>query len=150
MVQRCVGANRALQIVDGTMEIHTMPFGIVESTVPVTEITSLELQRKSVMPPATVGTAALISGIVLKLAEDQMLAIVPAEPRRLLGTLMLGIAAACLVLIVERWLFAKIVVRLSNLAPVAAFMVPVRSARRFVEGFQGQLLISKSHNEGLT
>ena len=149
MVERCAGANYALQLGDGIVEIRTMPFGRPVATLAVNKIGSVELLRRSVMPPAAVGTAALISSLVLRLAGDELLASIAGEFRGFSEIAALGLAATCLILIVERWFFAKLVVTPSDMAPITLSMVPAKSAKRFVEGFQNQLSASvRNSSEG--
>ena len=149
MVERCTGANYALQLGEDIVEIRTMPFGRPVATVAVNKIASVELLRRSVMPPAAVGTAALISSLALRLAGDELLAGVAVEFRRFTEIAVLGLAAACLILIFERWFFARLVVTPSDMAPITLSMVPAKSAKRFVEGFQNRLSASvRSSNEG--
>ncbi len=149
MVERCTGANYSLQLDDGIVQIRTMPFGRPMKPVAVDKIASIELLRKSVMPPAAVGTAALISSLMLGLAEHELLASIAGELRLFSEIAALGLAAICLILIVERWLFAKLVVTPSDMAPITLSMVPAKSAKRFVEGFQNQLSASvENSSEG--
>lgn len=149
MVERCVGTNYVLQLADGTVEIHTMPFRWVVTTLPVNKIASVELLRRSVMPPTVIASAALLSNLALRLGRDELLTVVSMELHRFSEIATLGLALICLVLIVERWLYAKLVVTPSAMEPIILSLAPARSAKRFVEEFQNELLVSlRESSEG--
>jgi hypothetical protein len=105
----------------------------------VSEVASIELLRKSVMPPAAVGSAAIFSNAVLRLTGDELLAMVPPEYRRFLEISTLSVAVICLVLLVARWLSARLVLRSADMQLITLNMVSARSAKRFVDAFQKQL-----------
>jgi len=110
----------------------------------VSEVASIELLRKSVMPPAAVGSASILLNLFIRLTGDELLATVLPEFRRLMEYSTFGVAVVCLVLLVARWLFARLVLRPAATQPITVNMVPARSAKRFVEAFQLQLSASTS------
>jgi len=139
MSAKCTGINCALRLDDGVIEVRLMPFQRLTATIDVSKIGSIELLRKSVMPPAVVGGLALLSNLIPGFFGDLLLPFVPGELRLFLQLGTLGIAALCLILLAMRWLFARLVVRPSDTRSITLRMVPTGSAKRFVETFQDRV-----------
>jgi hypothetical protein len=99
---------------------------------------SIELLRKSVMPPAMIGAISLSLGLILRIAEDELTAIVPSALRIPLQLLAFAVASACLLILIARWLFSNLVLRPIDASPITVRMVPTNGARRFVMLIQGQ------------
>jgi hypothetical protein len=99
---------------------------------------SIELLRKSVMPPAMIGAISLSLGLILRIAEDELTAIVPLALRVPLQLLAFAVASACLLILIARWFFSNLVLRPIDASPITVRMVPTNSARRFVMLIQGQ------------
>jgi len=115
----------------------------------MSEVASIQLLRKSVMPPAAVGSASILLNVFLRLTGDELLATVPPEVRRLMEISTLGVAVVCLVILLARWSFARLVLRPADTQVIVVNMVPARSAKRFVEAFQRQLsAVTRDPKEG--
>jgi len=147
MSTECKGVNYALRLHQGVVEIRATFFQKRTSSVEIEKIRSIELLRKSVMPPVVIGGVSLAIGLVV---DSPWLMIVPPEFRVFLGTLGLGIAALCLILLIFRWFFANLVLRRSDAPPVIVRMVPAPSARRFFALLQSQASVSQNAQMGMS
>jgi len=147
MSAECKGVNYALRLHEGVVEIRATFFQKRTSSVEIEKIKSIELLRKSVMPPVVIGGATLAIGLM---ADTPWLMIVPPGFRAFLGTLGLGIAALCLILLVFRSFFANLVLRRSDAPPVIVRMVPATSARRFFALLQSHASVSQNAQMGVS
>jgi formate/nitrite transporter FocA (FNT family) len=138
MRAECGGINYAVRLLQGTVEVRSRPFQDRTSTIRIGNIKSVELLRKSVWPPAVIGGASLSLGSILRLANGELIGIVPIELHEPLQYLTFGIAVVCLVVLVVRWFFANLILKPVGVAPIIVRMVPTGSARRFVVVVQGQ------------
>jgi len=102
-------------------------------------IKSIELLRKSVMPPAMIGVVSLSLGLILGIAEEELVAIVPFGLHSPLQYLLIGTAAICLVILLSRWFFSNLILKRVDAAPITVRMVPTSSARRFVMLIEGEI-----------
>jgi hypothetical protein len=107
-------------------------------TIEMDRIKSIELLRKSVMPPAMIGAVCLSLALILGIGEE-LVAIVPIEFRSPLQYLLIGTAAICLVILLSRWFFSNLILKRADAPPIAVRMVPTSSARRFVMLIQGEI-----------
>jgi hypothetical protein len=138
MPAECGGINYALRLLQGTVEVRSRPFQDRTSTISIGNIKSVELLRKSVWPPAVVGGASLSLGSILRLANSELIGIVPIELHEPLQYLTFGIAVVCLFVLVARWFFANLILKPMGTAPIIVRMVPTGSARRFIMLVQRQ------------
>jgi hypothetical protein len=134
----CGGINYALRLRRGVIEVQAKPFEDTTVTIEVNRIKSIELLRKSVMPPAMIGALCLSLGLVLRLAEEESLAILPLGLRGPLQFLAMGIAFICLMILLSRWFFGSLILRPVDALPITVRFVPTRSGRRFVMLIQSQ------------
>ena len=134
----CGGINYALRLLQGTVEVRSRPFQDRTSTIRIGNIKSVELLRKSVWPPAVIGGAGLSLGSILRLANGELIGIVPVQFHVPLQFLTFGIAVVCLFLLLARWFFANLILKPVGTAPIIVRMVPTGSARRFVMLVQRQ------------
>lgn len=132
MPAECSGVNFVLRLRQEALEVRSRPFENRTMTIEIGKIKSIELLRKSVMPPAVLGGASLALGLILRLANDELTAIVPVAFRTPSQFLALGVAVVCLIVLVTRWLFANLILRPTGTPPIIVRMVPTHSARRFV------------------
>jgi hypothetical protein len=107
-------------------------------TLGIGRIKSVELLRKSVMPPAVVGGVSLSLGSILRIAEDEFVGIVPTTFRMPSQLFTFGIAAVCLLVLLARWFFADLIIEPTGASPIVVRLVPTDSARRFVTLVQKQ------------
>lgn len=138
MRTECGGMNYVLRLLQGAVEVRSRPFQDRTSTIEIRKIKSVELLRKSVWPPAVIGGVGLSLGSILRLANDELIGIVPIEFRAPLQFVAFGIAVVCLVVLVARWFFANLILKPVGTAPIIVRMVPTGSARRFVMLVQRQ------------
>ena len=134
----CGGINYALRLLQGTVEVRSRPFQDRTATIEIGNIKSVELLRKSIWPPAVLGGVGLSLGSILRLANDELIGIVPIEFRAPLQFLTFGIAVVCLVVLVARWFFANLILKPVGTSPIIVRMVPTGRARRFVMLVQRQ------------
>ena len=132
MSVECSGVNFALRLRQGALEIRSRPFKDRTVTIEIGKVKSVELLRKSVMPPAVLGAAGLASSLILRLANDELTGIVPVAFRAPSQYLALGVAVVCLVVLITRWFFANLILKPTGASPIVVRMVPTHSARRFV------------------
>jgi hypothetical protein len=104
----------------------------------IDKMKSIELLRKSLMPPAMIGVICLSLGLILRIAEDELTAVVPLAFRIPLQFLAFAVASVCLMILLARWFFSNLVLRPIDGSPITVRMVPTNSARRFVMLIQGQ------------
>ena len=138
MSAECNGINGSLRLRGRTLEIRAGPFRDRVVTIEMDRIKSIELLRRSVMPPAMIGTISLALGLILRITEEELIAVVPLALRVPLQYLALTIASVCLMILVARWFFSNLTLRPIDAAPITVRMVPTNSARRLVMLIQGQ------------
>ena len=143
MSAECSGMNYALRLHEGKIEVCARPFQRRLTTLEMGRIKSIELLRKSVMPPAAVGALGLSLGLVLRIAGEELVGIVPLSLRGPLQYVGFGVAVACLTILTVRWFFANLILKPANGPPITVRMVPTHSARRFVALVQRQTFIRK-------
>jgi len=134
----CSGINYALRLRERSIEVRARPFQDTTVTIEIEKIKSIELLRKSVMPPAMIGVVCLSLGLILGLAEEESLAIVPFGLRSPLQLSATGVAIVCLVILLSRWFFGNLILKPVDASPITVRMVPTVSARRFVMLIEGQ------------
>jgi hypothetical protein len=134
----CSGVNYALRLRRGAIEVRPRPFQDTTVTIEIDRIKSIELLRKSVMPPAMIGVVCLSLGLILGLAEEESLLIVPLGFRSPLQFLAIGIAFICLMILFSRWFFGSLILKPVDGSPITVRLVPTGSGRRFVMLIQGQ------------
>ena len=96
------------------------------------EVKSIEMLRKSVMPPAVIGAVCLALGSILGIGEKELEAIVPLGFRTPLELLTLGVAVVCLTILIFRWFLSSIVLKPVGSPAITVRMVPTGSARRLL------------------
>jgi hypothetical protein len=101
-------------------------------------IKSIELLRKSVMPPAMIGALCLSLALILWIGEE-LVAVVPIEFRSPSQYLLIGTAAICLVILLSRWFFSNLILKWVDAPPITVRMVPTSSARCFVMLIQSEI-----------
>jgi len=138
MSAECRGINYALRFREGTLHIRARPLREKTSAIGMDKVKSIELLRKSVMPPAVIGAVCLSLVFVLGIAEEWWIPIVPSAFRSILQFLGVGAAVFCLVVLVCRWFFVNIILKPVDASPTTVRMVPTGSARRFVMIIQNQ------------
>jgi hypothetical protein len=134
----CSGVNYALRIHERTIQVRARPFRGTTVAIEIDRIKSIELLRKSVMPPAMIGVVCLSLGLTLGIAEEESIAIVPIGLRSPLQYLLIGAAAICLVILLSRWFFSNMILKRVDAPPINVRMVLTGSARRFVMLIQGE------------
>lgn len=139
----CSGINYALRIGEGTVEVYRRPFRHSRVVVKITRIKSIELLRKSIMPPAAVGAVGLSAGLALRIAEDELIGFVPSTSRMPLESFSFAVAFVCLVLLISRWFFGNLILRPIGMPAIVVRMVPTHTARGFVALVQRRAPISK-------
>jgi hypothetical protein len=138
MSAECSGINYALRFREKVIEARARPFQGTTMTMQMNRIKSIEMLRKSVMPPALIGAVCLSSGLVLGLVEEESLAAVPLVLRSPLQYLSIGAAAICLAILLSRWFFVNLVLKPVDGSSITVRMVPTGSAKRFVVLIQGE------------
>lgn len=139
MSDECTGMNYSLRLRGSALVIQPMPLRDRSTIIEVDKMKSIELLRKSVMPPAMIGVICLSLGLILRLAGDELTAVVPPAFRIPLQVLAFAVASVCLMILVARWFFSNLVLRPVDGSPITVRMVPTNSARRFVMLIQGQI-----------
>jgi hypothetical protein len=134
----CSGVNYALRLRRRAIEVRARPFQDATVTIEIDRIKSIELLRKSVMPPAMIGAVCLSLGLILAFAEEESLAILPLGLRSPLQFLAIGIAFICLIILFSRWFFGSLILKPVDAPPITVRLVPTGSGRRFVMLIQGQ------------
>lgn len=143
MSAECSGINHALRLHEGKIQICARPFQRRPTTLDMGGIKSIELLRKSIMPPAVVGAVGLSLGLVLRIAGEELAGIVPLGLRGPSQYVAFGVAVACLAILTVRWFFANLILKSASRPPITVRMVPTHSARRFVTLVQRQTVIRK-------
>ena len=138
MSAECRGINYALLFRERTLHIRARSLRDKTSAIDMDKVKSIELLRKSVMPPAMIGAVCLSLVLVLIIAEEGGIPIVPSAFRIPLQFLGGGAAVICLVILICRWFFVNIILKLVDVSPITVRMVPTGSARRFVMLIQNQ------------
>lgn len=138
MSAECNGINYSLRFRGGALVVRPRSFRDKTITIEIDRMKSIELLRKSVMPPAMIGAISLSLGLILRIAEDELTAIVPLALRIQLQLLAFAVASACLLILIARCFFSNLVLRPIDASPITVRMVPTNSARRFVMLIQGQ------------
>jgi len=134
----CSGVNYALRLRRGAIEVRARPFEDTTVTIEISRIKSIEMLRKSVMPPALIGAVCLSLGVIIALAGEGSLAILPSALRGPLQFLTIGVAFICLILLFSRWFFGSLILKPADAPPITVRLVPTGSGRRFVMLIQGQ------------
>jgi len=138
MSARCSGINCALQVGERSVEVRWRPFQARSVTIQIGEIRSVELLRKSIMPPAAIGLVALSLSLIFRLPDIAFIEGIPFRWVSYLQPITLGIAVFCLVALFVRWFFCNLVLKPARMPPIVVRMALGRSARRFVTVFQTQ------------
>jgi hypothetical protein len=139
MSAECKGINYSLRLRGSALVIQPRPLRDKAITIEIDKMKSIELLRKSVMPPAMIGAICLSLGLILRLAGDELTAVVPPAFRIPLQFLAFAIASVCLMILLVRWFFSNLVLRPIDGSPITVRMVPTNGARRFVMLIQGQI-----------
>jgi hypothetical protein len=113
-------------------------------TIEISRIKSIELLRKSVMPPAMIGAVCLSLGVILALAREESLSILPLAVIGPLQFLAIGIAFICLIILFSRWFLGSLILKTVDTSPITVRLVPTGSGRRFVMLIQGQTRTTKA------
>jgi hypothetical protein len=85
-----------------------------------------------------IGVVCLSLGLILRIAEEELVAIVPIGIRSALQYLLIGTAGICLAILLSRWFFSSLILKRVDAPPIIVRMVPTSSARRFVMLIQGE------------
>ncbi|TSA42656.1 hypothetical protein D4R54_02290, partial [archaeon] len=105
MSAECSGVNYALRFRERAIQVRARPFPGTTVAIEMDRIKSIELLRKSVMPPAMIGVVCLSLGLILGIAEEELVTILPIGLRSPLQYLLIGAAAICLAILLSRWFF---------------------------------------------
>jgi len=132
MSAECVGINYAVRFHEGILEIQSRPFPDRTLKMEIGKIKSIELLRKSVMPPAVIGGICFLLGTILEIAGEGLTAIVPSAFRIPMVLLALGVAVCCFIVLIFRWLLSSIVLKPVGSPSITVRMVPNGSARRLL------------------
>ena len=132
MSAECSGINYTLHFREGALEIRARPFPSETLRMEIGRIKSIELLRKSVMPPAVIGAVCLALGLTLRIGEEELAAIVPLIFRIPLELLTLGGAVVCLMMLIFRWFLSSIVLKPVESSVITVRMVPTSSARHLL------------------
>jgi len=135
----CGGVNYALRFREGAIEVRARPFQDRTVTIKIDKINSIQLLRKSVMPPAMIGAVCLAFGLMLGIAEEGSPAILPQSLRSPLQLLAIGVAIVCLTILLSRWFFGNLILKQVDSSPITVRMVPTGNARRFIMLIQSQI-----------
>lgn len=144
MREECSGINYALRFGERTLEVRARSPRKDYFVIELASMRSIEISRKSVMPPAAIGLAALSIGLVFRLFGDAFLALIPLGSQIVLQVLSLGLAAGCLIVLLVRWLFANLVLKPEGQPPTVVRLVPTGSARAFMIRFRKKLPIGEN------
>ena len=138
MSAECRGINCALRFQKGALNLQAWPLRDKFSVIEMNRIKSIELRRKSVMPPAMIGVLCLSLVLVVGFAEEGWISVMPLVLLEPLWSLGVVVAVICLVVLVCRWFFGNITLKLVDTSSITVRMVPIRSAQRFVMLIQKQ------------
>ena len=139
MSAECIGLNYALRFRERAIEVRARLFQETAVTIEMDRIKSIELLRKSVMPPAMIGVVCLTLGLILGITEEEFVAVVPLGLRSPLQYLLMGTAGICLAILISRWFFSNLILKPVDASPISVRMVPTSSARRFVMLIQSEI-----------
>jgi len=120
------------------VQVRPRPFQARSVTIEIGEIESVELLRKSVMPPAVIGLIGLSLTLMFRLPGIAFIGSLPFALPTYVESITLGIAVFCLAVLSVRWFFCNLVLKSARMPPIVVRMVPSSSARRFVILFQTQ------------
>jgi hypothetical protein len=134
----CSGVNYALRFGERVIDVRPRLFRGATLTIEMDGIKSIEILRKSVMPPAMIGAVCLSLALILWIGEE-FAAIVPIEFRSPLQYLLIGTAAVCLVILLSRWFFSNLILKRADAPSITVRMVPTSSARCFVMLIQSEI-----------
>ena len=132
MSAECRGINCALRFKGGVLDYRAWPLRDKVSAIEMNRIKSIELRRKSVMPPAMIGALCLSLVFVVGLAKEGWISIVPLVIQGPLQSLGVVVAVISLVVLVCRWFFGNITLKFVDASSITVRMVPINSAQRFV------------------
>ena len=132
MSAECGGVNYAVRYREGNLEIRARPFPGRTLTMEIGEVKSIEMLRKSVMPPAVIGAVCLALGSILTFGEKELAAIVPLGFYTPLEVLTLGVAVVCLMILILRLFFSSIVLKPVGSPAITVRMVPTSNARHLL------------------
>jgi len=138
MSAKCSGINYALQLRERSVEVRPQPFQARTIAIEIGEIRSVELLRKSVMPPAVIGLIGLSLTLIFRLPDVAFIGSLPFVLLTYLQLITLGIAVFCLAILSVRWFFCNLVLKPAKMPRIVVRMAPTSSARRFVMLFQMQ------------
>ena len=139
MSAECSGVNYALRFHERAIQVRARPFRGATVAIEMDRIKSIELLRKSVMPPAMIGVVSLSLGLILGIAEEEWVAVLPIGLRNPLKYLLIGTAGICLAILLSRWFFSDLILKPLDASPITVRMVPTSSARRFVMLIQSEI-----------
>ena len=139
MSAECSGVNYALRFHGRAIEVRGRLFQDTAVTIEMDRIKSIELLRKSVMPPAMIGVVCLSLGLILGITEEEFVAVMPLGLRSPLQYLLMGTAGICLAILISRWFFSNLILKPVDASPITVRMVPTSSARRFVMLIQSEI-----------
>ena len=137
MSSECSGISYALRLHHGTIEVRPRFLQHRIVTFEIRRIKSIELLRKSVIPPAVIGGIALSVDTIDSL-DSGLTWFISSGFRTPIHLLALGTAVACLMILVLRWFFANLVLKPIDTPPITVRMIPTGSARHFVMLVQAQ------------
>ena len=138
MSAKCSGINYVLELRERSVMVRPRPFQARSVTIEIGEIRSVELLRKSVMPPAVIGLIGLSLTLIFRLPDIAFIGSLPFALLTFLQSITLGIAVFCLAVLSVRWFFCNLVLKPAKMPPIVVRMVPSSSARRLVMLFQMQ------------
>ena len=133
--------NYVITLKDGRVEIRGRAASASTLSQEISGVKSVELLRRSIWPPAFIGTCLLTLGLALRLTDNTWLGFVPTSFVRPSEYAAVGGAAVCLVILLTRLFFANLVLKPMRGSPVIVRFVPVGSAKRFVAMLQSQVSI---------
>jgi hypothetical protein len=135
----CGGVNYSLRFRERAIKVRGRLLQHTAVTIEMGRIKSIELLRKSVMPPAMIGVVCLSLGLILRITEEEWVAVVPIGLRNSLQYLLIGTAGICLAILLSRWFFSDLILKPLDASPITVRMLPTSSARRFVMLIQSEI-----------
>jgi len=135
MSSECSGISYTLRLRRGIVEVRPRFLQHTTMTFEIGKIKSVELLRKSVIPPLVVGGIALSFDTVAGI-DWGLTWFISSGLRAPMHLLALGTAIVCLVVLTVRWFFASMVVKPIDMSTITVRMIPVASARSFVKLIQ--------------
>jgi hypothetical protein len=137
MSSECSGISYALRLNQGTIEVRPRFLQHRIVTFEIRRIKSIELLRKSVIPPAVIGGIALSVDVINNL-DDGLTWFIPSGFQTQIHLIALGTATVCLIILALRSFFANLVLKPIDTPPITVRMIPTGSARHFVMLVQAQ------------